>query len=488
MNRSVLFTALVVFTAAVYLGCSNNTVAPGAPTYLVVSPDTVALSRFDSVHLNVAVLTRDSSLLPGAAVQFESSDTAVVTVTRTGEVHAVGPLDTATVIVRSPPLTKKIPVFVTSPPAGILVSPADTTIRQGGSYQLRAVVVDQFADTLPQQPITFESSNLAMITVSPSGLVHSVGNAGQAFITLRSNGLQTQASLRVLDTSIVAQLQFPGAAPAGAGISKSGVVYVTLAGSQQLKKLDVPSHTVTGTVAVGVVPTRVIFDTAGTTAYVSNQLSQSVGVVDVASNAETGLIQVTGNPVPMRVSANGQWLYVATDANRLYKISRATNLPVDSVPLPATAHFELLNPNDTLLYVATRDGGTVMEVNVWTWTVLRTFVIGGRTQAMVLAPNGSELYVANETLNRVHVVNLTSGAVTDSIPLQGGGFGLGLSADGKDLWVTESGSGAVQVLDRTARTVLRTIIVSGTPREVVFHAASGLAVVPNEAGWVDFLH
>src|SRR5258707_8424404 len=183
MNRSVLFAALAVFTAGVYLVCSTNTVSPSAPTYLVVSPDTVAVSGFDSVHVNVAVLTRDSSLLPGAPVQFESSDTAVVTVTRTGEVHSVGLLDTATVIVRSPPLTLRVPVFVTSPPAGILVSPADTSIHQGGSYQLHAVVVDQFADTLPQQPITFESSNLAMITVSPSGLVHSVGNAGQAFIT-----------------------------------------------------------------------------------------------------------------------------------------------------------------------------------------------------------------------------------------------------------------------------------------------------------------
>lgn len=488
MKRSVRFAALVVFTGGAYLGCSNNTASPNAPTYLVVSPDTVALGPFGSVQLNVAVLARDSSLLVGVPVQFQSSDTTVVTVSRIGEVQSVGPRDTATVIVRSPPLTRNIPVFVTSPPAGILVSPSDTSIRQGGSYQLRAVVVDQFADTLPQQPITFESSNLAMITVTPSGLVHSVGNPGQAFITIRSNALQTQASVHVLDTSIVARLQFPGAAPAGAGISKSGVVYVTLAGVQELKKLDVPSHTVTGTVAVGSVPTRVIFDTAGTTAYVSNQLSQSVGVVDVASNTETGLIQVAGDPVPMRVSANGQWLYVCTDVNRLYKFSRATNLPVDSIPLPATAHFELLSPNDTLLYVATRDGGTVMEVNVWTWTVLRTFTIGGRTQAMVLAPNGSELYVANETSNHVHVVNLTSGAVTDSIPLVGGGFGLGLSADGKNLWVTESGSGTVQVLDRSTRTVLRTIIVSGIPREVVFHAASGLAVVPNEAGWVDLLH
>jgi YVTN family beta-propeller protein len=486
MTHAAKGLTLVALTASAYLGCSH-TVAPDAPMFLIVSPDTIALTRFDSVHLNVSVLTRDSSLLTGAPVQFQSSDTTIVTVTRTAEVHSVGPIDTATVIVSSPPLTRKVPVTVVGVPVAILVSPADTSIRHGESYQLQAAVIDQFADTIPQEPFTYESSNLAIITVSPGGLVHAAGSAGAAFITVRSNGLQAQATVQVRDTSIVARLPLAGA-PSGAAISKSGIVYVTLGAGEALKRVDVPSHTITGTVAVGAVPTRVVFDTAGITAYVSNQLSQTIGVVDVASNTETGTIPVTGNPVPVRVSANDQWLYVGTDADRLYKISRATNLPTDSIPLPATSHFALLSPNDTLLYVTTRDGGSVLEVNVSTWTVLRTFAVGGRTQGMALAPNGGELYVANETLSRVHVINLTSGAVTDSIPLLGGGFGLTLGAGGTNLYVTEPASGVVQVLDRTARSVLRTIIVTGTPREVVFHATSGLAVVPNEGGWVDFLH
>jgi YVTN family beta-propeller protein len=314
-----------------------------------------------------------------------------------------------------------------------------------------------------------------------------VGTTGVGFVTVRSGGLQTQAAVQVHDTSIVARLPLAGA-PSGAGISNGGIVYVTLALGQALKRIDVPSHTAIGTVAVGAVPTRVVFDTAGTTAYVSNQWSQSIGVVDVASNTVTKTIPVTGDPVPVRVSANEQWLYVATNVNQLYKISRATDLPTDSVALPATSHFALLSPHDTLMYVATRDGGTVLEVNVWTWKVSRTFVVGGRTQGMVLSPDGSELYVANETLAQVHVIDLGSGSVTASIPLLGGGFGLTLSANGADLYVTLPASGAVQVLDRSARRVLRTIVVSGTPREVVFHAPSGLAVVPNEAGWVDLLH
>ncbi len=486
MKRAGWLIVVAALPAALFLRCSSSSTPPNAPAVLVVEPDSVVLTRFDSVHLNVAVLTQDSALLPGAPVRFQSSDTAVITVSLTGEVRSVGPIDTASVIVSSTPLNRRIPVMVTSTPAGILVSPSDTTIRQGGSYQLRAAVIDQFADTIPKQPITYTSSNLAMITVTPTGLVHAVGNAGPASVAVRSGSLQTSATVLVQDTNIVAHVPMAGH-PAGAAISSKGTVYLALAIAQALNRFDVASRTVTGTVAVGSVPTRVVFDTAGATAYVSNQLSQTVGKVDVASSTETATIPVTGDPVPVRVSANGKWLYVATNVNRLYKINLATKLATDSIALPATCHFALLSPNDTLLYVATRDGGSVLEINVWTWTVLRTFFIGGSTQGMVLAPNGSELYVANEALSRVHVVNLSSGSVTDSIPLLGGGFGMTLSATGANLYVTLPGSGLVQVLDRTARTVLRTIYVGGVPREVVFHAGTGLAVVPNEASWVDLV-
>lgn len=485
MHRTVRLIALVGVTAG---ACALHThsAGPAVPAFLVVSPDQLTLTPFDSVHVGVAVLDRDSALLTGVPVKFRSSDTTIVRVSPTGVVHSIGHIDTATIIVTTTGLTKNVPVSVSGVPFAIDVSPADTNIRPGGSYQLRSAVVDQFGDTLPGQLFTYQSSNPAVVAVSTSGVVHSVGSAGVVFVAVHSGTLQTQAVVRVMDTSIVARLPLNGA-PHGAGISPSGVVYITLGSAHALEQLDVPSRTFTGTVQVGAAPTRVLFDPAGATAYVSNQLSQNIGVVNVTSNTETSTIAVSGNPVPVRVSANGQWLYVATDFNRLYRISRSTNRATDSIALPATSHFALLHPNDTLLYVATRDGGRVLEVNVWTWTVLRTFTIGGLTQGMALSPDGHELYVANEVLPEVHVVDLTSGSVADSIPLDGGAFGLALSADGSSLYASLPGVGEVLVLNRTGRSVRKSIIVTGVPREIVVYPTSGVAVVPNEAGWVDIV-
>lgn len=371
-------------------------------------------------------------------------------------------------------------------PASLTMAPADTMIPQRGSMQLRVTVLDTAGRPISGAGVEFSSSDTMIAKVSTAGRVTSQGPVGAVSVLAKLGTLEDVAVIHVLDSNIVARLPL-GGAPAGAAISPTGVVYVARAYANALERLDVPSRTFTASLGVGVIPTRVTFDVSGNTAYVSNQFSHDVSVVNVSSNTLTTTIPVPGDPVPVRVSANGEWLYVATNVDRLYKVNIATRQRTDSINLPATSHFSLLHPNDTLLYVATRAGGTVLEIDVWTWTILRTFALGGLTQGMALSPDRQELYVANETLSRVDVVNLATGTGAGSVALRGGGFGLVLSADGGRLYVSLPAAGQVQVINRTGRSILRTITVTGVPREIVVHAPSGLAVVPNEADWVDLL-
>ncbi len=238
---------------------------------------------------------------------------------------------------------------------------------------------------------------------------------------------------------------------------------------------------------MGGVPTRVTFGAAGTKAYVSNQSAQSVSIIDVAAGVQQALVPTVGDPVPLQVTADGTWLFVATNTNTLYRVDRATREAAGSMPLPATSHFMLLHPNDTLLYVATRDGGTVMEVNGRTMTNARTFSLSGRPQALALSPDGSELYVANERTNRVHVIDLRTGSAVASVPLEGGAFGLALGGNGTSLYASLLWDGKVAVIDRLTRQVVRTVVTGGLPRGVAVDAGTRLAIVANEAGWVDLL-
>jgi len=234
-----------------------------------------------------------------------------------------------------------------------------------------------------------------------------------------------------------------------------------------LARLDLRIDTLSNSIMTGGVPAYLAFNAAGTTAYVANFGSQNVGIIDVASNSQTKTIPVNGQPLPIVVTSTGATAFVTTGANRFYKISVQSRSVVDSLDLPATSHH-LLNLNDTLVYIATRDGGSVLEVNQLTMTVLRTFVLGGRPQGMAVAPNRTELYVANELSNVLHIIDLATGTST-SVALASGGEGIALGADGK-LYIGEVFAGLVEVVDPATRSVVRTITVGGTPREVATDA------------------
>src|SRR5439155_927167 len=180
------------------------------------------------------------------------------------------------------------------------------------------------------------------------------------------------------------------------GVATSGnVALVSQDQGAALARFDLTTDSVTASIPVGGVPAYLAFNDIGSTAYVANFGNHNVGIIDVATNAQTDVIAVNGSPLPIAVTRNGGTAFVTTDANRFYKIDVPSKTVVDSLDLPATSHH-LLNLNDTLVYIATRDGGSVLEVNQLTMTVLRTFVLGGRPQGMAVATNRTELYVANE--------------------------------------------------------------------------------------------
>lgn len=106
---------------------------------------------------------------------------------------------------------------------------------------------------------------------------------------------------------------------------------------------------------------------------------------------------------------------------------------------------------------------------------------------MAISLDRQELYVANETANVLHIVTLATGTAGTPVSLAGGGEGLALSADGTKLYVGLVFAGKVQVIDRVGRTVLKTVVTGGTPREIAVDAARARVVVANSAGWVDIL-
>ena len=319
------------------------------------------------------------------------------------------------------------------------------------------------------------------------------GSAGQRMDVRRASSSTVSSPARVASLPKAAT-PFPrqlarvelGNAPTDAAISAAGGAYVCRAFASVVDHIDLRSSQSVASIPVGSNPTRIVFDPPGRRAYVSNQFGGSISVIDTTTDSVVDEIAVAGDPAPVLVAPNGRTLFVTTNLDRLFAIDLASKRLVAETTLPATSHNLALHPDRRQLYVATRLAGAVLELDPETLRVLRSFALGGKTQAMALEAVSGELYVANEA-GWLDVVKLKSGERTASLRMDGGGYGVSLSPNAAWLYATVPAAGKVCVVDRATLRLIHTIWTGGSPRHTIFTRDGRVALVVNETGWVDVL-
>lgn len=336
-------------------------------------------------------------------------------------------------------------------------SPATSATNQAGQTRVRFTLGAPFGT----QTVRASLSTGPSVTFTVTGATHPEG------VVERSDAL--------------------AARPYAAAISPQDVVYITQLDNSRLSRINLPTLGEAASATVGVVPTDVSFNVDGTTAYVANQFSRTVGVVDVATNTESSSITVTGDIFEVIPSADDTRLYVVTNLDRLYQIDRASGNVLASIPLAGTGQSLAWHRNGYLLYTSTFTGGTAVEVDTRTMTATRTFTTGSKAQDVVVTHDGRELWVADQDLQKVDVFNLETGARITSVPVGGNAWGMSITPDQKQLYVSLLFQGEVVVIDRAARAVVKRITTGGIPRRIVFNKTGTIAVVPNEHGFVTYI-
>jgi len=362
---------------------------------------------------------------------------------------------------------------------------------------VRVIVRDTYGNAVPNVTVTFTvtqgggTASPTTATTRVNGTTAAAWTVGGPYGT--SQTLQAAAAGVANATSFVALILRPvdgtsatlSGRPYALAVSHD-VVYVGRLDASLVTRYNGANTAPAADIAVGSTPTELAFNAAGTKAYVTNQFSNSIGIIDVATNTQTSTIAVTGNPFAVIVSPDGDTVYVTTNANSAYKIDIATGTVVGSIATGQTANGLAISADGSKLYVSTRDGGSVMEVRTSDMTLLRTFSPGSRTQQVLIAPDNSELYVVTEG-GGLFVYNLGTGALTQSVSNLGDGpWSMAISPDGTKLWIGILYTGEVKVLDRATRALTKTWYVGGTPRRIGF-LANGTAVVANEGGYVTWL-
>jgi len=471
------------------LSGSVNAVVTLLPSTITVSPNPVALQTGFSLQLSVMVTDANADPVSDPPLTFTSSNPALVTVTEDGYLTSVGGNGTATITVESGTLSTTVPVTVTQVPTTIVVSPAAMVLTSGQSQAITATVKDAAGGQIVGAPVSFVSSNPSVATVSSAGVVTGVGPDGGTTITVTSGALTATVGVFVGEAppgTVLATVPVAGA-PWGAAVTATGDFFVTTVGGA-IDRGAFPTYAFPTSFAVNGQALSIAVNAAGTKAYVAQGAdaggATGIAIVDLATNAVTDLI-----PIPnvtnfyVALSKDELTLFVGTD-NNLQVIDVASKTIVNDNLAVGSANAISRAPGSDLLYAAIN--GAVVEINGTTRTIARTLPVpSGSLQETAVSLDGTELYVVQEGGDLI-VWDLTTNQLKQSVA-GAGGFGIGLSPDGRFLYVATSYGGDIKVIDRASRVLLRTIATGGTPRRVAFDPASGIAMVTNENGWVDFV-
>jgi hypothetical protein len=179
-------------------GSATVTVIPPPVATVSVSPASSSLTPGAAVQLSATTRDAAGNTLAGRVVGWSTSNNAVATVSTAGLVTAVSVGGPVTITATSEGQMGTASVTVVAPIATtVSVSPSATAVSSGGTTPLTAVVRDQNNVIMTGQAPTWTTSDAAIATVSPTGIVTGVAPGGPVTITATVAGKSGTASVTV---------------------------------------------------------------------------------------------------------------------------------------------------------------------------------------------------------------------------------------------------------------------------------------------------
>lgn len=227
------------------------------------------------------------------------------------------------------------------------------------------------------------------------------------------------------------------------------------------------------TVAIGSHPAHVVADQRGR-AYAPLAGGDEIAVVDLAQAKVIRRIVTGDYPHGLRLSPDQSELYVANvedgsvsviDTGSLTEVAR---VPVGKAPVQVG-----FTPAGDQVYVSLRDENRVAVIDTSSREIVGKIDVGPSPIQMIATPDGSYVYVANqgtdaEPNNTVSVIDTATGDVIKTLTTGRGAHGASASADGAFVFVTNIADDSVSIISARDHEVVATVPVDDRPNGIVF--------------------
>ncbi len=285
---------------------------------------------------------------------------------------------------------------------------------------------------------------------------------------------------------------------AGMPVQAAPSAYVANFGSNTVSVIDTATNAVTATIPVGYEPFGVAVSPDGSRVYVANSClypicpinNDTVSVIDTASDTVTATITVGANPFGVAVSPDGSRVYVTNlGSDTVSVIGTASDTVTATISVGVGPRGVAVSPDGSHVYVANYGGNTVSVIDTATNQVTATIGVGNSPFGVAVSPDGSRVYVANDGSNTVSVIDTATNQVTGSaIPVEYEPLGVAVSPDGSSVYVANqcvssscTGNSTVSVIDTANDSVVTTINVGIDPGSLGAFVGPGALIATNSS-------
>ncbi len=297
-------------------------------------------------------------------------------------------------------------------------------------------------------------------------------------IGLAANGTGNIASFTATNT---------GSTPVTATIKVTplpkGYAYVTNNTSGRVSVINLATNAIIATIPAGTNPFGVTVSKDGSRIYVASQNPNKVIVINATTNTVITSIPIAAGVISgVAVSPDGSRVYVTNQSsNNVSVINTTTNSVITTIPVDAKPIGITVSPDGSKIYVANYDAGSISVIDAITNTVAITIPVDTGPFGIVISPDGSKIYVANELNDEITIINTASDIIISTVSVGAGPYGIAISPDGKWVYTTNFISNSVSVINTSTEAVVSTIPVGTNPFGISVSADGDLVYTSNTA-------
>jgi YVTN family beta-propeller protein len=269
--------------------------------------------------------------------------------------------------------------------------------------------------------------------------------------------------------------------------SNKVTAYVTNQGSGTVSVIDMATYQVRENITVGGEPTYVALSPDGGTALVSisNGTNGMVSAIDLSTNQVIANISVETSPgkIVWTDDSKAAWACVLSESGMVYVVDTATNerigAPIDVGP---SARDAAIDPVGMQAYITSSGNNSVSIIKIENAERVGVIPVGASPWGVLLITEEKLLYVANFGSDTVSVIHTGNNSVIMNITVGDGPIQLVANPDETLIYVAEMNGETVSVIDRETHQVIAAIWLPahGDAWGIAISPDSSLVIVTHE--------